>query len=100
MSPWFNWADSEGLRTAIETSVVSMARDQARALVGLEELDGAEAALRQGLRVNPTEMILWEELGRVVLAGADPNVASRFWRDISAGLDPGSVSAIRGRLEG
>ena len=100
VSPWFNWADSEGLRTAIETSVVSMARDQARALVGLEELDGAEAALRQGLRVNPTEMILWEELGRVVLAGADPNVASRFWRDISAGLDPGSVSAIRGRLEG
>jgi hypothetical protein len=98
VSPWFTWADSEGLRTAIETAVIGVARDQARALVATGDDVGAEEALRQGLKINPTEMTLWEDLGRIAEAGADPNASDRFWRDIAACLDPGSVSIVKERL--
>lgn len=98
VSPWFTWADSEGLRTTIETAVIAVARDQARALVAIGDDDGAEAALHQGLKVNPTEMTLWEDLGRIAVARADPNASDRFWRDIAACLDPDSVTIVKERL--
>jgi hypothetical protein len=100
LSRWFQWTDSEGLRTEITTAVVRMAVDAHAECVQAGDLAGAEWALRQGLRCNPGEFTLWACLADVVQARDDPNAIERYWRDATASLDPGSVATLRDRVRG
>lgn len=100
LSRWFQWTDSEGLRTAITTAVVRMAVDAHAECVQTDDLAGAEWALRQGLRCNPGEFTVWACLADVVQARGDQNALERYWRDATASLDPGSVATLRDRVRG
>jgi hypothetical protein len=100
LSRWFQWTDSEGLRTEITTAVVRMAVDAHAECVQAGDLAGAEWALRQGLKCNPGEFTLWACLADVVQARGDPNSVERYWRDATASLDPGSVAMLRDRVRG
>jgi hypothetical protein len=100
LSRWFQWADSEGLRTEITMAVVRMAVDAHAECVQAGDLPGAEWALRQGLKCNPGEFTLWACLADVVQARGDPNAIERYWRDATASLDPGSVAMLRDRVRG
>jgi predicted Zn-dependent protease len=64
------------------------------------DLDGAERALRQGLRSSPAELTLWECLADVVQARGDRSDEARFWRDATAALDTGAVGLLRERVAG
>jgi hypothetical protein len=100
LSRWFQWTDSEGLRTGITKAVVTVAVDAHAERVQSGDLDGAEWALRQGLLVNPFELTLWACLADVVQARDDPGDVERFWRDASAALDVGAVEMLRDRVRG
>jgi hypothetical protein len=64
------------------------------------DLDGAEHAIRLGLKTNPIEMTLWGSLADVVQARDDASDTERFWRDASAALDPQLVESLRARVHG
>lgn len=100
LSRWFQWTDSEGVRTEITKTVVRVAMDAHAERVHAGDLDGAEWALRQGLRCNPLEFALWECLADVVQARADRDDAERFWRDAGATLDASDVRLLRERVLG
>jgi DNA-binding SARP family transcriptional activator len=100
LSRWFQWTDSEGLRTAITKAVVAVAVDAHAECVQTGDLDGAEWALRQGLLANPFELTLWACLADVVQARDDRSDLERFWRDASACLDEGAVEMLRDRVLG
>jgi DNA-binding SARP family transcriptional activator len=100
LSRWFQWADSEGLRTAITKAVVKVAVDAHAERVQAGDLEGAEWALRQGLKCNPLELSLWAYLADVVQARDDKSDLERFWRDAIASLDPSSVGMLRDRVRG
>jgi DNA-binding SARP family transcriptional activator len=100
LSRWFQWADSEGLRTAITKAVVTVAVEAHAERVQAGDLDGAEWALRQGLLANPFELTLWACLADVIQARDDRSEVERYWRDATAALDPGAVEMLRDRVHG
>jgi DNA-binding SARP family transcriptional activator len=100
LSRWFQWTDSEGLRTAITKAIVVLAVAAHAECVQGGDLDGAEWALRQGLLANPFELTLWECLVDVVQARDDLSDLERFWRDASAALDQGAIEMLRDRVRG
>ena len=100
LSRWFQWTDSEGLRTAITKAIVVVAVDAHAECVQSGDLDGAEWALRQGLLANPFELTLWACLVDVVQARDDLGDLERFWRDASAALDRGAIEMLRDRVHG
>jgi hypothetical protein len=100
LSKWFQWTDSEGLRTEITKAVVRMAIDAHAERVHAGDLDGAEWALRKGLRCNPAELMLWACLADVVQARGNRNDTDRFWSDATAALDTSAVSSLRERVLG
>jgi hypothetical protein len=100
LSRWFQWADSEGLRTAIIKAVVNVAVDAHADRVQADDLNCAEWALRRGLLASPFELTLWACLADVIQARDDPGDVDRFWRDATAALDPGTVEMLRERVHG
>jgi DNA-binding SARP family transcriptional activator len=100
LSRWFQWADSEGVRTAITKAVVDVAIELHADCVHADDLDGAEWAIRQGLRCSPSELELWECLIDVVQARRTGSDEERFWRDATAALDPVLVESLRVRVRG
>jgi DNA-binding SARP family transcriptional activator len=100
LAKWFQWTDTEGLRTAITRSVVHVAVDAHAERVQAGDLDGAEWALRQGLRCDPTELALWSCLADVVQARDERGDTERFWRDARAALDAGAVGQLEARVRG
>ena len=96
----FQWTDTEALRSEMTRSVVRVAIDLHAHCVQTRDLDGAEWALRQGLRSNPVEFALWECMADVVQARGDPSDAQRFWRDATAVLDEAAVEALHARVLG
>lgn len=100
LSRWFQWTDSEGIRTEIIKAVVVAAVRAHAECVHAGDLDGAERALRQGLRSSPAELTLWECLADVVQARGDRSDEARFWRDATAALDTGAVGLLRERVAG
>ena len=81
-------------------AVVALAAEVHAERVHADDLDGAEWALRQGLRSNPYELTLWGYLLDVVQARDDPGDLDRLLRDATARLDPGAVEMLRDRVHG
>lgn len=100
LSKWFQWTDSEGIRSAITRAVVKVALDAYAERVQAGDLVGADWSLRQGLRCHPTEPALWECLADVVQARADRGDEQRFWRDAEAVLGADEVRHLRERVRG
>lgn len=100
VSKWFQWADSEGLRTEMTTAIVKVAIDAHAACVHADDLEGAESALRQGLKACPAELSLWSCLADVVQARGDHGDLERFWRDSKATLDPAAIDLLEARVRG
>jgi len=72
---------------------------QAQALLAHGDFDAASSTLDRALRIEPTNPLLWIELGRVRLAESDPHQAEGCGRKALA-LASGDVGAQRqaGRL--
>lgn len=100
VSKWFQWADSEGLRTEMTRAIVTLAIDLHAACIHADDLEGAESALRQGLKACPTELSLWSCLADVVQARGDHGDLERFWRDSKATLDPAAIDLLEARVRG
>jgi hypothetical protein len=100
LSRWFQWTDTEGIRTAITRAVVAVSIDAHAERVQAGDLDAAEWALRQGLRCHPLELSLWACLADVVQARGDRNDEERFWRDATATLGTYDVIVLRQRVAG
>jgi DNA-binding SARP family transcriptional activator len=100
LSKWFQWTDSEGLRTAITKAIVKVAGDAHTECVHADDLDGAESALRQGLLACPTELSLWSCLVDVVQARGDHGDLQRFWLDAGAVLDAAAIGLLEARVRG
>lgn len=100
LSKWFQWADSEGLRTEMTRAIVTLAIDLHAACVHADDLVGAESALRQGLKACPAELSLWSCLADVVQARGDHGDLERFWRDSKANLDPAAIDLLEARVRG
>jgi cytochrome c-type biogenesis protein CcmH/NrfG len=72
---------------------------QAQTLLAHGDFDAASSTLDRALRIEPTNPLLWIELGRVRLAESDPHQAEGCGRKALA-LASGDVGAQRqaGRL--
>jgi DNA-binding SARP family transcriptional activator len=69
-------------------------------LVMAGDLDGAEWAVRQAMKLAPTEMPLWRALVDICDARNDDNVMTRFWAEAERDLWPKAVDELRARLVG
>ncbi len=99
-SRYFSWAFSTSVVYATIEAVTATAHDLSTALVLAGDLSGAEAALRQGLLLDPASLTLWEDLTDVLLETTDPSLLEVHWRSATLVLRPSDVVALRSRERG
>jgi hypothetical protein len=99
-SRYFTWAFSANIIYQIISTVTNVAHDVSAHLVMAGDLRGAEAALRQGLLIEPASLPLWEDLSDVLLETADPSLMAVHWKAATLLLGPEDVTALRARENG
>jgi DNA-binding SARP family transcriptional activator len=99
-SRYFTWAFSASIVYKIISTVVEVAHEVSAQLVMAGNLKGAEAALRQGLFIEPASLQLWEDLTDVLLETADQSLMEVHWKAAALLLRPEDVSQLRTRENG
>ena len=99
-SRYFTWAFSASIVYKIISTVVEVAHEVSSQLIMAGNLKGAEAALRQGLLIEPASLQLWEDLTDVVLETADQSLMEVHWKAAALLLRPEDVSQLRTRENG
>jgi hypothetical protein len=69
-------------------------------LVMVDDLDGATWAVKQAMRLAPTEMPLWRDLVDICDARGDQTLLTRFWEDAERALWPAAIKELQMRLVG
>ena len=99
-SRYFTWAFSASIVYKIISTVVEVAHEVSSQLIMAGTFKGAEAALRQGLLIEPASLQLWEDLTDVVLETADQSRMELHWKAAALLLRPDDVSQLRTRENG
>jgi hypothetical protein len=99
-TPYFDWSITQKYVTSMIEGVTKVADTLQRDLVVAGDLDGAEWAIRQAMKLAPTELPLWRALVDICDARNDDNVMSRFWVEAEHDLWPKAVEELRIRLVG
>jgi DNA-binding SARP family transcriptional activator len=97
---FFLWVASQKYTAGMIVDVCQVAEKLQSDLVMSGDLDGAEWAIRQALKLAATEMPLWRALVDICDARNDENVMSRFWAEAEHDLWPKAVDELRTRLVG
>jgi DNA-binding SARP family transcriptional activator len=97
---YFEWSVAQKYVTSMIEGVTRVADQLQRDLVSTGDLDSAEWAVRQAMKLAPTELPLWRALVDVCDARNDDNVMTRFWVEAEHELWPKAVDELRARLVG
>ena len=99
-SRYFTWAFSMTVVYEMINRVVDTAHELSRDFVLAGDLTSAEAALRQGLLIDPSSTTLWEDLTDIVLESTDPSLLTRHWQAAEGALGSVAVATLKTRADG
>jgi DNA-binding SARP family transcriptional activator len=97
---YFEWVTVQKYATNMIESVTKVADQLQSDLVSAGNLDGAEWAIRQAMKLAPTELPLWRALVDICDERGDENVMARFWAEAERALWPKAVDELKARLVG
>jgi DNA-binding SARP family transcriptional activator len=99
-STFFEWAVNQKYVTSMIEVVTTTAHQLQADLVMVDDLDGATWAVKQAMRLAPTEMPLWRDLVDICDARGDQTLLTRFWEDAERALWPAAIKELQMRLVG
>jgi hypothetical protein len=99
-SSFYLWVATQKYTANMIVGVSQVAGKLQSDLVMAGDLVGAEWAVRQAMKLAPTELPLWRALVDICDARSDDNVMARFWLEAECDLWPKAVAELRERLNG
>jgi DNA-binding SARP family transcriptional activator len=99
-SSFYLWVTTQKYTANMIVGVCQVAEKLQSDSVLAGDLDGAEWAIRQALKLAPTEMPLWRALVDICDVRNDDGVMARFWDEVERDLWPKAVDELRARLVG
>jgi DNA-binding SARP family transcriptional activator len=99
-SSYYLWVGTQKYTANMIVGVSQVAAKLQSDLVLAGDLDGAEWAIRQAMKLAPTEMPLWRALVDICDARNDDSVMAQFWEEVERDLWPKAVEELRARLVG
>jgi DNA-binding SARP family transcriptional activator len=99
-STFFELAVNQKYVTSMIEVVTTTAHQLQADLVMVDDLDGATWAVKQAMRLAPTEMPLWRDLVDICDARGDQTLLTRFWEDAERALWPAAIKELQMRLVG
>jgi DNA-binding SARP family transcriptional activator len=99
-SSFYLWVTTQKYTANMIVGVSQVAGKLQSDLVLAGDLDGAEWAIRQAMKLAPTEMPLWRALVDICDARNDDGLMAQFWVEVERELWPKAVDELRARLVG
>jgi DNA-binding SARP family transcriptional activator len=97
-SSYFDFVRDEGYERVIQNAVSKVAHEHFREAMLNGDLDEAEWAARQGLKIDPRDTMLWADLTDVIARrGNDPEL-ERHFAHAEGALGPDAAQQLRDRL--
>jgi hypothetical protein len=96
----YEWVSEEHLETQMGGAIAACAHREATDRFEAGDADGAEKAVRQGLRGSPADYSLWQIGARAVRARQGRSALKRWLADAAIHLEPEDVARIEASLDG
>lgn len=97
-SSYFDFVRDEGYERAIQSAVSKVAHEHFREAMLNGDLEEAEWAARQGLKIDPRDTMLWADLTDAIFRRGNDAELERHFSHAEGALGPESAQQLRDRL--